>query len=86
MGTSVGLGKSLRVVFAEIAREAKQYVDKFNAQELTNTAWAFGTAAQQDVQLFSSFARTAERCLDEFSAQNLANTAWAFATVAQQEV
>ena len=50
---------------------AERRLDEFNAQELTNTAWAFAkvaTMAQQDVQLFKALARTAERRLDEFNA------------------
>ena len=53
-------------------------LDKFNAQNLANTAWAVATVGQQDEQLFKALARMAERRLDKFHAQELANTAWAF--------
>ena len=59
-------------------------MDKFNAQELANTAWAFATVGQQDEQLFKALARVAECRVDKFNAQELANTVWGFATVGQQ--
>ena len=62
-------------------------LDKFKAQELANTAWAFATAGQQDVQLFTALASVAvaEWRLGNFNAQDLANTAWAFATAGQSD-
>ena len=53
----------------------------FNPQNLANTAWAFATVGQPDVQLFMVLARAAEWSMGEFKAQCLANTAWAFAVV-----
>ena len=52
---------------------------------LANTAWAFATLGQADVQLFIALAREAERCLGNFNPQDLANTAWAFATLGQAD-
>ena len=43
------MGKYLGMLFAAIATEAKQNLDKFNDQDLANTAWAFATAGQPDV-------------------------------------
>ena len=34
---------------------AEQCVGEFGAQDLANTAWAFATAGQPDVQLFTAF-------------------------------
>ena len=34
---------------------AEQRLEKFNAQGLANTAWAFATVGQQDEQLFKAF-------------------------------
>ena len=68
VGKSVGFRSSLCELFAAIAKEAKQRLDKFNAQDLSNTAWAFATVGQQDEQLFKALARMAERRLDEFNA------------------
>ena len=50
------------------------------SKDLANTAWAFATADQLDVQLFTTLARAGERRMSDFNAQDLANTAWAFAT------
>ena len=47
---------------------AEQCLDKFNAQDLANTAWAFAKVGQQDEQLFKALARMAEWRLDKFSA------------------
>ena len=54
---------------------AEQRLDNFNAQNLTNMAWAFVAVGQQDEQLFMALAKMAERCLHKFNAQDLANTA-----------
>ena len=48
---SVGVGKSgsfrasLSELFTAIAKEAKQSLDQFNAQNLANTAWALTDSA-----------------------------------------
>ena len=57
----------------------------FNVQSLSNTAWAFATASQQDAQLFAALARAAELRLGDFKVQDLANTAWACATADQKD-
>ena len=64
---------------------AERHLDKFRAQELANTAWAFATVGQPDKQLFKALARMAEQRLDKFNAQALANMAWAFARVGQRD-
>ena len=43
-----------------LARMAERVLDKFSAQNLPNTAWAFAIAGQQDEQLFKVLARMAE--------------------------
>ena len=47
---------------------AERRLDKFSAQELANTAWAFATVEEQDEQLFKALERMAERCLNKFIA------------------
>ena len=50
---------------------AHQRLDKFNAQNLANMAWAFATVVtmgQQDVQLFKALARMTVWHLDKLSA------------------
>ena len=47
---------------------AEQRLDKFNMQELTNTAWAFATVSQEDEQLFKALARMLKQRLDKFKA------------------
>ena len=64
---------------------AKWRLEKFSAQELANTAWAFAKVGQQDEQLFKALAKMAEPRLDQFNVQDLANMAWAFANVGQQD-
>ena len=56
-----------------------------NAQDLTNTAWAFATAGQPDAKLFMALTRMTERRLGDFGAQALANTAWAVARAEQPD-
>ena len=53
----------------------------FNAQALSNTAWAFATAGVSAMPLFAAVAEAAVRDgLRGFRPQELSNTAWAFAT------
>ena len=63
------------------ARAAERRLGDFNVQNLANTAWAFATLGQADVQLFMALAREAGRRVGDFNPQELANTAWAFATL-----
>ena len=60
-----------------MARAAERRLGDFNVQELASTAWAFATAGQSDVQLFTALARAAERRQGDFNVQELVNTAWA---------
>ena len=57
----------------------------FNMQGPTNTAWAFATAVQSDVQLFAALAKAVEQRVSDFNMQDLANTAWAFATAGRSD-
>ena len=54
-------------MFAALARAAEPRLGDFNVQNLTNTAWAFATASQQDAQLFAALSRVAELCLGDFN-------------------
>ena len=47
----------------------------FDAQTLTNTAWAFATVGQLDAKLFTTLARASERRVGGFNAQEFANMA-----------
>ena len=58
----------------------------FNPQNLANTACAFATADQADVQLFMALARCAVRRTGDFNEQVVTNTLWAFATAVQSDV
>ena len=52
---SVGVatvGQQDEQLFKMLARIAQRRLDKFSAQNLANTAWAFATVGQQDEQLF----------------------------------
>ena len=51
----------------------------FNAQELSNTVWAFATAGHAAPTLFEAVAAEARGRLHDFTPQELSNTAWAFA-------
>ena len=66
-----------------LARVADRSVGDFNAQELSNTAWAFAvaTAGQSNAQLFLALAMAAERWLRVLNAQHFADKAWAFVMV-----
>ena len=76
-----GRGLTFGALFAALAKQAKQRLGEFNAQEFANTAWAFVTVGRLDEMLFAALAKQAKQRLGEFNAQELANTAWAFATL-----
>ena len=59
-------------MFVALARTAERRLGDLGAQDLANTAWAFATSSQCDVQLFSKFALVAERHLCDFSTLELA--------------
>jgi hypothetical protein len=63
-----------------IAQQAQLLIADFNAQDISNTAWAFATAGVPAPELFAAIAAHAQPRLAEFKAQELSNTAWAFAT------
>ena len=56
------------MLFASLARAVEWRLGNFNVQNLANTAWAFATVAQQDMQLFKALARVAGHCVDKFNA------------------
>ena len=70
-------------MFDSVASLAKRRIGAMIAQEVANTAWAFGTASQSDAMLFAALARAVERRLGASIAQALANTAWAFQRATQ---
>ena len=50
-----------------LARATVRLVSKLNAQELTNTVWAFVTVRVSDEELLMSEARAAERLLGDLN-------------------
>ena len=69
------MGQQDEQLFKALAMVAELRLDRFSAQELANTAWAFATVGQQDEQLFKALAKMAEWRLDNFNVQELANMA-----------
>ena len=53
-------GKLLGALIAALARAAERCMHEFNAQDIANTAWAFGKLGQLDALLFAALARAAE--------------------------
>ena len=77
-----GIGVHMGLLFSALARAAEQRLERFNAQDLANTVWAFAKAELSEELLFVVLPRLLERRLSDFNEQNLSNTAWAFAVVA----
>jgi len=73
-------------LFCALARVVERHMCDFNAQSLANTAWAFVTAGQFDLQMFTAIARVAEQRVCDFKVHELANIAWAFAVAEQSDV
>ncbi len=61
------VGQADELLFAALAKQAKQRLGKFNAQGLANTAWAFAKVGQFDETLFAALARQAKQRLGEFN-------------------
>ena len=49
-----------------LARTAEQRVVNFNAQALSNTAWAFAAESERDASLFAALARAAKWLMGVF--------------------
>ena len=58
-------------MFDAIAASAEGRVERFIAQNLANTAWAFATASHRAPRLLDAVAREAARRADEFKPQEL---------------
>ena len=68
-------------VWAALPNAVRRRLGSCNAQELSNTAWAFAKMGHAPHSLFGAIsAEVARRELRDFNTQNLCNTAWAFAT------
>ena len=67
-------------IWKALAARSEDVADKFNPQELSNTAYAFVKAKQPAPALLDAIAAEAAPRVRDFNAQNLANTAWAYAT------
>ena len=52
------MGQQDERLFKALAKMAERCLEQFNAQVLTNTAWAFATVGQQDEQLFKALAKS----------------------------
>ena len=67
-------------VWTALPQAMHRRLDGFNAQDLSNTVWAFATAGIEEPALFEALsAQAARRGLRDFREQHLSNTAWAFA-------
>jgi len=61
-------------LFDAIAASAEGRVERFIAQNLANTAWAFATASHRAPRLLDAVAREAARRAEEFKPQELVRT------------
>ena len=75
--------KANGVLLSMLTSALEQHVSDFDAQELTDVAWAFARMDRSDMLLFEAMAREAEQGICNFGARELAITAWAFAAAAQ---
>ena len=67
-------------VWRALPEAALRSLGGFDAQGLTDTAWAFAKAGHTSTELFNAIsAEVVRRRLEDFNRQHLSNTAWAFA-------
>ncbi len=62
-----------------MASEAIQKLPSFNAQNLSNTLWAFAKVQIRHDELFAAAMPAVLRQIRQFKTQNLSNTVWAYA-------
>ena len=75
----LGIGPWERV-WEALPEAVRRRLGNFNAQALSNTAWAFATVGHASPDLFKAIsAEAVRRGLGGFKEQALSNTAWAFA-------
>ena len=67
-------------IWKALAARSEDVADKFNPQQLSNTAYAFVKAKQPAPALLDAIAAEAAPRVRDFNAQDLANTALAYAT------
>ncbi|PSC74935.1 RAP domain [Micractinium conductrix] len=75
-------GKKALFAFAEAL---VQRSDLCNAQEVSNSVWAFARLGFYHAPLMSTMAAEATRRIEEFSQQNLSNLAWAYSKLTHLE-
>lgn len=75
-------GPEVRQFFESLLVSALRLLHTYNAQNLSNTVWAFATVACAAPELFARVEEAAMQKLADFNTQNLANTTWAYATLA----
>mmetsp|Transcript_16551 Transcript_16551/g.58788 ORF Transcript_16551/g.58788 Transcript_16551/m.58788 type:complete len:443 (-) Transcript_16551:21-1349(-) len=74
----IGGRDSAAALLAKVANEAPRRMRQFNAQELSNTAWAFAKWGFDAPNLHAAIAEEAPKKIADFKAQELANIAWAY--------
>ena len=67
-------------MLALLSAEACSNIGEFNAQGLSNIAWAYATLGAPGGGLYEAIDAEAAARLHEFSTQGLTNLAWAVAT------
>jgi len=65
-----------------ISGEVINKISHCEAQDLSNTSWAFARLGIVHYKMLASISEDAIKRISFFTAQNLTNTAWAFATLA----
>ena len=63
-------------LFAALAIAAERRLNKFNPQDVANTAWAFATVSYRDEKLFAALAIAAARRLSEFNLFSIQMALW----------
>ena len=62
-------------LFAALEWAAGRRLSNFNAQDVTNAAWACATVKYRDEKLLAALARATEQRLSDFNAQGITNNA-----------
>lgn len=65
-----------------ISSEVIKKIGCCEAQDLSNTSWAYARLAIVHYTMLASISESAIKIIQSFTAQNLTNTAWSFATLA----
>lgn len=73
-------------MFEAISAQSIRRITEFNAQNLSNTSWAYATRGVPDSTLLDAIAAEAIPKISQFTPQNLSNMAWSYDALMERDL